>query len=325
MQQQRFDGIFRPRRLGHVNFIVASLQRSIDFYQQACGLNLEFTESGIRAGFMGVGHTPHDVGMIEQTYEARYGRDGHLQMPKGVASKIGLNHLAWEMESEAVLVAAWDRAVAEGKSQTPRTVDHQIARSVYLRDPDGNMNEFYADTIKDWRAVLHGDIELITSSWIPGTPAPAADPRWHSNPETRRFDGGVMQPRRLSHAVLVTQDLGPMVEFYTCIAGLEIACDTPDVVLLRPSATPSPYQLALVLGEEKGLHHFGFEVEGNTRWEESAKRLDALGYQVIDSISGPLKTSLFVTDPDGYRVEFCIPKSRDLEQLQGVRDPLYLV
>ncbi|MFS8931268.1 VOC family protein [Cupriavidus taiwanensis] len=323
MQQQSIDSIFRPRRLGHVNFIVENLQRSIDFYQQACGLNLEFTESGIRAGFMGVGHTPHDVGIMEQTHEARYGRDGHLQIPKGAVSKIGLNHLAWEMESEAALVASWNRAVAEGKS--PRTVDHQIARSVYLRDPDGNMNEFYADTIVDWRSVLHGDIELITSSWTPGTPPPAAAPRWHADPETRRFDGGVMQPKKLSHAALITQDLSPMVEFYTSIAGLEIVCDTPDLVLLRPSATPSLYQLALVLGEEKGLHHFGFEVESDTRWEDSAKRLQSLGCKVVDPLSGPLKTSIFAVDPDGYRVEFCIPKGPDLEQLQRIKDPIYLV
>src|SRR5207344_490578 len=69
--------IFASRRLGHVNLIVEELQRSTDFYNQVCGLALEFSEVGLKANFLGTGHTPHDVGMIECTHgEDRYGRDG---------------------------------------------------------------------------------------------------------------------------------------------------------------------------------------------------------------------------------------------------------
>lgn len=316
MQAHHQQSIFSPRRLGHVNFIVADLERSIGFYQQACGLNLEFTETGIRAGFMGVGHTPHDIGMIEQTQEARYGRDGHLQMPRGVASRIGLNHLAWEMESEAALVTAWEQAQAVGLGESSRTVDHQIARSIYLRDPDGNMNEFYADTIAEWRAVLHGDMDLITSTWEPGTPAPSPEPRWHENPPTRVFEGAVMQPRRLSHAVLLTPDLAPMLRFYTGIAGLRVVHAGADVALLRPRATQSAYQLALVRSQEKGLHHFAFEVDGGTDWTGSALRLRDMGLAAESRQDGPLKRSLFVTDADGFLVEFCAPLPHALERLE---------
>ncbi|SPU54360.1 VOC family protein [Bordetella trematum] len=311
-------GIFSPRRLGHVNFIVAELQRSIDFYQRACGLSLEFTEMGIRAGFMGVGHTPHDIGMIEQTQEARYGRDGHLQMPRGVASRIGLNHLAWEMENEAELVSAWERARAAGLAQTLRTVDHQIARSVYLRDPDGNMNEFYADTIVEWRQVLHGDMDLITSSWTPGEPEPSPEPRWHADPETRTFEGALMQPRRLSHAVLLTGSLEPMLHFYTAVAGLQAVYVDQTLALLQPRAAAVPYQLALLRSDrQQGLHHFSFAVDAPDDWRRCAQRLQEGGWQAEAVVDGPLKESVFVKDPDGFQVEFCAMHTQTPAGLAG--------
>src|SRR5579872_2743805 len=40
-----------PRRIGHVNLYVSQLERSIDFYQKTCGLELVRLEPGIRGGF----------------------------------------------------------------------------------------------------------------------------------------------------------------------------------------------------------------------------------------------------------------------------------
>ena len=58
-------------------------------------------------------------------------------------------------------------AVAANEISTDITVDHQVAHSVYMFDPDGNYNEFYCDTVRDWRKVLHGAMDLITSHWDP--------------------------------------------------------------------------------------------------------------------------------------------------------------
>src|SRR5262245_35250471 len=99
-------GYFRPRRLGHANLWVKDLKKSERFYNQVCGLTVEFTEPDLVASFLGTGHTPHDLGMIETTNgEARLGRNGLLQIPAGVGTKRGLNHIAWELENEAELVA----------------------------------------------------------------------------------------------------------------------------------------------------------------------------------------------------------------------------
>ena len=160
------ETIFNPHRLGHVNLVVHELERSTRFYQSVCGLALEFSEVGLRGNFLGSGRTHHDVGMIERTTEDRYGKDGHLQIPKSAADQVRLNHVAWEMDTEKDLVQAIGRARAHGVPLL-RVSDHQITHSVYLKDPDGNVVEFYSDVIRDWRTVLHGEVDHITSVWTP--------------------------------------------------------------------------------------------------------------------------------------------------------------
>ena len=103
------------------------------------------------------------------------------------------------------------------------TVDHQVAHSVYLNDPDGNSMEYYCDTVNDWRTILHGEMELITSGWDPDAPdakEPSTDPRYDENPEIRTVDNAPVHPQRVTHAVLVTQNLEQLVEFYTSVGGL---------------------------------------------------------------------------------------------------------
>ena len=106
------NAVFDPRRIGHVNLIVGELERSTRFYGEVCGLALEFSETGLRGNFMGSGTTHHDLGIIERTTEDRYGKDGHLQIPKSAAAQVRLNHIAWEMDTELDLVHCVERARA---------------------------------------------------------------------------------------------------------------------------------------------------------------------------------------------------------------------
>src|SRR5262245_47616432 len=143
-------GVFHPRRLGHANLWVDDLKRSERFYNEVCGLAIEFWETDLVATFLGSGNTPHDIGMIETTGgEARYGLDGLLQIPEGVGTTRGLGHLAWELPNEVDLVEGY-RQLGQFGIEPHMTVDHQIAHSVYIGDPDGTQIEFYCDTVKDW-------------------------------------------------------------------------------------------------------------------------------------------------------------------------------
>ena len=311
--------IFASRRLGHVNLIVEELQRSTDFYNQVCGLALEFSEVGLKANFLGTGHTPHDVGMIECTHgEDRYGRDGHLQIPGSAAANIALNHIAWEMPNEAELVAGYERARASGLDIS-RTADHQIAHSVYMRDPDGNLVEFYSDTVKDWRSVLHGEVDLITSRWDPTQSERSEVPLHDANPDIRVVPEAPVHPRRLTHVVLATNDVDGMSRFYERVGGLQpVYKQVNTVALLRGSHTGYRYHLAIVAAPDRktGLHHFALEVDHVSAFDAASKKLQQRGFAVQKAVNGPLKQSLFLIDPDGFRVEFFTDKNGNYAELE---------
>ena len=81
-----------------------------------------------------------------------HGRDGEVILEEGF-EKPGLNHLGWEVDNEAALVSAIERAVAAG-CQDYLTIDHTFSHSFYVPDADGVFHEFYADVMHDWRSVL---------------------------------------------------------------------------------------------------------------------------------------------------------------------------
>ena len=312
------NAVFDPRRIGHVNLIVGELERSTRFYGEVCGLALEFSETGLRGNFMGSGTTHHDLGIIERTTEDRYGKDGHLQIPKSAAAQVRLNHIAWEMDTERDLVDAIERADQAGVA-VARIVDHQISHSVYLKDPDGNMLEFYADVIRDWRSVLHGEVDHITSVWRPDPATASTESLWEASPTPRCVDGARFHPLRLSHAVLATDDLECMTDFYQRVVGLSLAYGDGSMSLLRASHAKARYELAIVRSaSERGLHHFSFEVSSEAELESVGGSTSVAETPVVHRAAGPLKDGVFVSDPDGFRVEFFVPRGGATADLAAV-------
>ncbi len=307
METAAAEPIFRARRLGHVNFFVDDLARSTEFYNSVCGLALEFVETGLKASFLGTGHTPHDVGCIETTKgQDRRGKDGHLQIPKEVGAKAGLNHLAWEIDNEAELVASYHRCRAAG-IKFNRLADHQIAHSIYMQDPDGNVIDFYVDTVKEWRAVLHGELELITSAWNPEAAPPNPEPLYDTAPERRDVPAAPIHPWRLSHAVLVSPDAPRLAAFYRDVAGLRIVDQRGGAYVLR--GIHEAYGRSLVIVPQNGsagsrLHHFSLEMSGTDALDAGARELQRRRIAVEREVATGAKRSLFVRDPDGQRIEF---------------------
>lgn len=301
------EKVFRPRRLGHVNLWVADLARSERFYNRTCGLTVEFTEPGLVASFLGTGHTPHDLGMIEKTDgKPRYGRDGLLQLPPGIGLAVGLNHLAWELENEAELVKAY-RRLRELDVETDMTVDHQIAHSVYMFDPDGNNIEYYCDTVRDWRAVMQGEMDLITSAWDPLAAEPFTDPRYEDAPELRIVGDAPVHPHRLTHAVLVSADVPRLAAFYSTIGGLHQVGDLDGRgVLLAGSHDGYRFNLAICAGEAPAYHHAAFELESEAALEEARQALAARGIQTEAEVERPWKRAFFLRDPDGLLSEYYV-------------------
>ncbi len=304
--------IFRARRLGHVNLFVDDVARSTAFYRDVCGLAVQFTEHGLKAQFLGTGHTPHDLGMIETTKGVdRFGKDGHLQIPGSIGQVPALNHLAWELETEVDLVDGIHRCRDAGIA-IRRLADHQIAHSAYLPDTDGNPLEFYVDTIRDWRSLISGDLDLITSIWDPDAAPPVDEPMYEPNPELATVDGAPVHPIRLGHAVLATDDVGGLARFYRDVAGLTPVHEGPSLCVLRSAHLADGFDLALVPaggGVEAGLHHFAFELAAGSDIASLAARLSASGVSVERTWRDATKSSIFLIDPDGWRVEFLVRPS----------------
>lgn len=302
---------FRPRRLGHVNFYVTDLKRSIAFYEQVCGLERVRMEAAINAGFLSNGNTHHDVGLIEVSRGAdRVGRDGQVQIRSTRGTRPGLNHLGWEMESQAELVAAYARMLEAGLVPTA-LFDHIISHAVYVADPDGNVHEFYADAMKDWRSVFNlSHDDLVTSQWDPLAAAPSHARNYVEDPEIRRLPGSALQASHLAGAVLRTHDIDAMRGFFETVAGLDVVsedraagcivfagrCGRPELTLLRASA-----------GEAAGFAKASLLLQEPVDMPAAMAVLDRIGVHPVAAGGADGGASLLLADPDGVAIELRSP------------------
>lgn len=305
---------FSPRRLAHANLFVADLERSLAFYNRVCGLEIVLRQPKINAGFVSNGNTHHDVGMIQVTPDGLFGEDGHRILAPGQGAQPGLNHVGWEMEHEFDLIKAHRRALAAGW-KIHRTVRHQTSHSVYVFDPDGNVHEFYADTIGDWRNTYDRS-RKVSAQWNPGEDAPSMERRYHVDPEIRRVEDAALHPVRISHMVLLARNFDRMRLFLTEGAGLHEAYHDGDagiaayaspamryaftVAIVRPPAGSGP--------DVRGVHHVSFEMPSEAEVDAGRERLRAAGVPVEREVDAPYKKSLFIRDPNGILLEFYAPR-----------------
>ena len=283
-------GCWRPRRLTHANLYVTDLNRAMEFYKTVVGLEEVYRRPSIKAGFLSNGNTHHDIGMIEVT------------SPLCRSGKAGLNHLAFETETEADLVEGYKRAMDAGH-KFPRTVDHDITRSIYGMDPEGNAVEVYADTTKEWRTQRTGIVTKPTPAWTPGQPEPSHERLYHDAPEIRRVEDAVFHPRRIVQATLVADDFDKVFAFYTDVIGLTCREHLPEGAVLSGAIGQSDIVLLKrAAGLEPGLHHLRFEVETTSDLRRSADRARSLGLEL--ERGAPLAEGIVIRDPDGIRLKF---------------------
>lgn len=297
------DVSFRPRRLGHVNLWVDDLERSIDFYESVCGIELVRRERALLIAFHSNGNTHHDVGMVEVSRgRDRYGRDGTLQIPRTRGIAPGLNHLGWEMENESELVAAYRRAQECGYP-LQRAVDHLISHSVYLNDPDGNGHEFYADELKDWRSIYNLDREEeVTGLWDPLAAAPRAQVNYNVDPPVRRVDRAPVHPSHLTGVRFSTRRFDEMLRFFTSIAGLRVASESTGPqrhARLAGAAGRVDMKLhEVAAGEPTGLRAFRMRLNESLDPKAVAAELAATGLT-----AAVREDELVLVDPDGFVIE----------------------
>jgi len=120
--------------VGHVHLRVSDLERSVAFYRDVLGLDVQARfESG--AAFLGAGGYHHHLGL--NTWDSL----GATPPPRG---HTGLYHVAFRFPDRAALAQAVRRVLAAGVAILGKA-DHGVSEAVYFNDPDGNGIELYRD------------------------------------------------------------------------------------------------------------------------------------------------------------------------------------
>lgn len=137
--------------VGHAHLRVSDLDRSIDFYRDVLGFDLQ-QRMGNQAAFMSAGGYHHHLGL--NTWDSL----GGSQPPKG---STGLYHVAYLFPDRTALGRAVANVVDHGVTLTG-AADHGVSEAVYFDDPDGNGIELYRDRPKDeWPIDENGVLRMV--------------------------------------------------------------------------------------------------------------------------------------------------------------------
>jgi catechol 2,3-dioxygenase len=129
------------RSLGHVVIRVTDRDRAERFYGGVLGLPLcaRLDEDGFKMAFFTLGNH-HDFAVMEVSGEGSSRSD----------TAVGLHHVDFNigttLEELREAKAKLDRA---GIATQP--IDHEVTKSLYFHDPDGNGVEVYVDISDVWR------------------------------------------------------------------------------------------------------------------------------------------------------------------------------
>jgi catechol 2,3-dioxygenase len=152
--------MIQARKLGHVVLKVRDAVRSRDFYTRTLGLRVAHEDLEHGTVFLSFGREHHDLALF--------------QMATGEApdaAQPGLHHMAWQLGSFEELQAAYRELRAAG-IPIESTVEHNVTRSVYFPDPDGNRVELYCDMVENGFETMRTvgprrdplDLEAVTGS-----------------------------------------------------------------------------------------------------------------------------------------------------------------
>jgi catechol 2,3-dioxygenase len=129
------------KQLGHVVLRVTDVARAETFYNGVLGLPVaaRLDEHGMKMTFFTLGNH-HDFAVLQVSGEGS----------TKAQSAVGLHHVAFKIGSDLDdLREAKAHLEAAGVRTTP--IDHEVTKSLYFDDPDGNNIEVYVDASDAWK------------------------------------------------------------------------------------------------------------------------------------------------------------------------------
>jgi catechol-2,3-dioxygenase len=129
--------MIQARKLGHVVLKVRDAGKSRDFYVKTLGLKVAHEDLTRGAVFLSFGTEHHDLAV----FQLASGETPTAEQP-------GLHHMAWQLGSFEELRDAHRELQALGVP-IESTVEHNVTRSIYFPDPDGNRVELYCDMVEN--------------------------------------------------------------------------------------------------------------------------------------------------------------------------------
>jgi catechol 2,3-dioxygenase len=141
-------------RIGHVHLKVADLERSLKFYRDLLGFEVQ-QYYGDSAVFISAGGYHHHIGL--NTWYSK-------NAPPAPMRTAGLFHTAIlypERRDLAIIV----KRLLEAKYPLTGASDHGVSEAIYLNDPDQNGVELYWDKPREkWPIDANGNLQMITEA-----------------------------------------------------------------------------------------------------------------------------------------------------------------
>lgn len=129
---------YKPSHLGHVNLYVPDVERSEQFYAGVLGLQSNERRPGFAVFMAADGESSHKIALMQLGPDAAGPGE----------NRVGLNHIAWRMDSFEDLKEIHRRLQEQG-AEIEKVADHGFSLGIYFQDPDGNGNEVYYELPRD--------------------------------------------------------------------------------------------------------------------------------------------------------------------------------
>jgi catechol 2,3-dioxygenase len=274
--------------MGTVALTVAHLDRQIAFFQETLGFRLHWT----RDGKAGLGAGGDDLVQLVELPGARR-----------AARTTGLYHFAVLFPGRRELARAVARLFEREYENYP--TDHVITKTTYLRDPEGQEIELYAESPED--GVMGISEGLPFARRADGRPSDGKDPLdlealFHELQPGDSLAQQIPAETRIGHVHLYVRNVAEAVDFYTRVIGFGDMGYAPPFKMAMVSVAGYHHHVGLNawMGEgappapagSRGLRSFSIVLPDAGELERTVSRVNAAGV-----LTETMDSGVFLRDP----------------------------